>query len=412
MTSKEMTRRERVMDSLNFGESHAIDLGGMLSTGISCFAYPGLRKTLGLPECAPRVHDVYQMLALPDRDVLDRLNCDVATVFRDQWTNAFDEEERWKPYDFNGRLDALVQDPSLFSIDGDSILYQKEELHLKMVPSSFVFDKAEGDESCDLMMLDPPKEDLEELRKDLESKLLRDEEIVSIREYCRRARNSTDRAILFNGVPMGLKYRGGLASWSMFCLTDPDYVKEVHELATTYALENYRRLIPEIAEYIDILMSNSDDQGTQNAPILPPPAFRELYVPYYRRMNDEIHSHAPGLKTFLHSCGAIYSILDDIIDSGFDVLNPVQWSAGEHSFREWKDRCRNRIALWGGGINSQTTLPLGTAEEQIAEVNEVCDYLKKDGGFVFNSIHNILAEIDPEKVIRIYDTAYANMARP
>ena len=410
MTSPEKTRRERVMDSLSFGDSHAIDLGGMLSTGISCFAYPKLRESLGLPERAPRVHDVYQMLALPDRDVLDRLNCDVASVFRDQWTNAFDEPERWKPYDFNGRLNATVLDPALFTVDGDSILYKKEELLLKMVPSSFVFDNINGDEQVDIMMLDPPREDLKELEKELQAKALTDEEIVSIREYCRKARNSTDRAILFNGVPMGLKYRGGLASWSMFCLTDPDYVKEVHELITKYSLENYRRLIPEIADYIDIFMSNSDDQGTQNAPILPPYAFRELYVPYYKRMNDEIHSHAPGLKTFLHSCGAIYDILDDIIDSGFDVLNPVQWSAGNHSFREWKDRCRNRISLWGGGINSQTTLPLGTAEEQIAEVNEVCNYLKQDGGFVFNSIHNILAEIEPEKVIRIYDTAYANMA--
>lgn len=409
MTRKEMTRRERVMDSLNFGDSCAIDLGGMLSTGISCFAYPKLRRFLGLPELAPRVHDVYQMLALPDRDVLDRLNCDVAAVFRDQWTNAFDEPERWMPYDFGGRLRACVQNPSLFRKEGDSLLYKKDGILLKMVPSSFVFDNARGDESVDIMMLDPPKEELEELERELQAQLLTDDEVVSIREYCRRARNSTDRAILFNGVPMGLKYRGGLASWSMFCLTDPDYVLEVHELITKYSLENYKRLIPEIADYVDIFMSNSDDQGTQNAPILPPRTFGELYVPFYRRMNDEIHSHAPGLKTFLHSCGAIYNLLDHIIDSGFDVLNPVQWSAGGHSYMEWKDRCRNRIALWGGGINSQVTLPLGTEEEQIAEVNEVCDYLKRDGGFVFNSIHNILAEIEPAAVVRIYDTAYANM---
>ena len=84
---------------------------------------------------------------------------------------------------------------------------------------------------------------------------------------------------------------------------------------------------------------------------------------YYRRVNDAIHEAAPQVKTFLHSCGAIYDILDLVIDSGFDVVNPVQWTAGGHSYREWKDRCRNRIALWGGGVNAQQTLVLGTVED-------------------------------------------------
>ena len=405
-----MTRRERVMKALSFEETYAIDLGGMLSTGISCYAYPKLIEALNLPPRLPKVHDVYQMLALPDPDVLDALNCDVVSVFSDLWTNAFEEEGRWKPYNFNGRLPALVQNPDEFCIQtDDSILYEHEKLKLKMVPSSFVFDKIHGDESVDMMMLDPPKEDLKKLKAELQANLLSDEKVKSIAAYCRRARESTDRAVLFNGLPMGLKYREGLASWSMFCLTDPDYVEEIHELLTEHFLINAGRLIPEIAPYIDIIMSNSDDQGTQNAPILPPEYFKKLYVPYYRKMNDALHSHAPELKSFIHSCGAIYDMIDDVIDSGFDVLNPVQWSAGGHSFRVWKDKCRNRIALWGGGINSQSTLPLGTEEEISREVEEVCRYLAGDGGFVFNSIHNILAEIPAEKVINIYNTAYKTL---
>lgn len=401
-----MTRKERVIKTLSFEESYAIDLGGMLSTGISCFAYPELVKALGLEPRLPKVHDVMQMLALPDVDVLDALNCDVASVFTDKWTNAFDDSDSWEKFDFNGRLPAVVQDAASFRIEHDYIKYSgRKDTNLVMPASSYVFDDLQGDESTDYMSMDPPMEDLNELRQQLEADLLTDEKINSIAEYCKRARNSTDRAILFNGVPMGLKFRKGMASWSMFCLLEPDYVKEIHELITEYSIKNYNRLIPEIAPYIDIFMANSDDQGTQNAPILPPDSFRELYVPYYKRMNDVIHSHAPGLKTFLHSCGAIYDIMDDVIDSGFDILNPVQWSAGGHSFKEWKDKSRNRIVLWGGGINTQSTLPLGTVQDVDNEVKEVCTYLNKDGGFVFCSIHNILAEISGEKTVQIYRTA-------
>jgi len=89
------------------------------------------------------------------------------------------------------------------------------------------------------------------------------------------------------------------------------------------------------------------------------------------------------------------------------VLNPVQWCAGKHSYREWKDKARGRIALWGGGVNSQVTLPLGTAADVAREVAEVVAYLRQDSGYVFCNIHNILSEIAPEKVIAMYRAAAA-----
>jgi len=401
-----MNRRERVIKNLNFEKSSAIDLGGMASTGISCFAYPRLVESLGLPPRLPRVYDTGQMLALPDIDVLDALNCDVVTVCSDSYTNAFVEPERWFPYDFNGRLPALVQKPEIFSTEPDGSIIQSDSPDvLKMVSSSYVFDSPHGGQPLDIMSLDPPKEDLKKLEEELIESLFTEEKIRSISDYCKKVRKSTDRAVLFNGLQMPLQFRGGMASWSMFCLTDPEYVKSVHELITRYSIENINRLLPEIAPYIDINMSNADDQGTQNAPILPPRVYRELYVPYYKRMNDALHTHGPELKSFLHSCGAIYDLIDDVIDGGFDILNPVQWSAGGHSYREWKDKSRNRIALWGGGVNSQATLPLGTVDDVYYEAREVSSYLSEDGGFVFNSIHNILAEIPPEKIIAMYKSA-------
>lgn len=405
------TRRERVLRALSFQESDQVpkDLGGMNSTGISAFAYPALVAALGLPPRRPKVHDTGQMLALPDLDVLDALDCDVVTVHMDWCTNAFEEPARWHEYDFGGRLAARVARPEDFRVEPDGTVVQWADS--RMVPDSYVFDAPHGGQELDLST-DPKREDLDELGRSLESALLPRERVNSIRDYCRRAREATDRAIMFNGLSAGLGFRGGLANFSMLCLTDPGYVHELHELLVSHAIEQARRLLPEIAPYVDVIMLSADDHGTQGTTILPPGVFRELFVPYYRRVNDAVHKLAPSAKTFLHCCGAIFGILEDIIDCGFDVLNPVQWSAGGHSYREWKDVCRGRIALWGGGVNTQTTLPLGTVGELREEVARVVEYLSGGSGYVFCAIHNILAEIPPEKVIAMYRTAKAVRGGP
>jgi uroporphyrinogen decarboxylase len=182
-------------------------------------------------------------------------------------------------------------------------------------------------------------------------------------------------------------------------------VAELHEIGTEYALRNIRALLPEIGPSIDIIMMTADDWGNQQSLMAPPRVFRDLFLPYRKQLNDAVHEIAPGVKAFLHSCGAIYDLIPMIIESGFDILNPVQWSAGKHSYQEWKDASRGRIALWGGGVNSQVTLPLGTVEDVEREVTEVVRYMSQDSGYVFCNIHNILAEIAPEKVIAMYRAA-------
>ncbi len=402
------TGRERVLDAVEFRETDRIprDLGGMRSTGISAFAYPRLVEFLGLPPRRPRLYDTNQMLALPDGDVLEALGCDVVHVTMDECTNAFNEPERWYSYGFNGRLEAMVSDPGKFSVAADGTILQDmgDGVPRVMPPSSVVFDAPHGGEPLDLTG-EIPRRDLKAMELRLAEGVISEERVDAIAAYLRRVREATDRAVFFNGIGLGLGFPGGMAAWSMLCLTDPDHVRGVHELVTEYKLRSYRRLLPAIGEYIDVYMLNADDQGTQNATILPPRVFRELYVPYYRRANEEFHRTAPNVKTFLHSCGAIYEILDEIVESGFDILNPVQWSAGGHSFREWKERCRGRIALWGGGANTQSTLPLGTVDQVEEEVRQVCAELADGGGFVFCAIHNILAEIAAEKVVAMYRTA-------
>ncbi len=398
-----MTSRERVMRALAFEETDRLpmDLGGMRSTGISAFAYPKLVRALGLPARRPCIHDTGQMLALPDRDVLDALGCDVVAVEGDI-TSAFTDPTLWHDYDFNGRLSARVREPGDFELLPDGSICQRGKS--LMVPGAYVFDAPHGGQDLNLDG-DVPKEDLDFLRAALAKSRFKPVQVAAAADYCRRVRVGTQRAIMFNGLSAGLGFRGGMANFSILCLTEPDYVRDLHAIIVEHAVAQLELLLPAIAPHVDILMFCADDQGTQASTIMPPSAFRELFVPFYRRANDTVHNIAPAVKTFFHCCGAVHDILDDIIACGFDVLNPVQWPAGGHSFREWKDRCRRRIALWGGGVNTQSTLPLGTLEELRREVAEVVRCLSADSGYVFCAIHNLLAEIPAEKIIALYRTA-------
>jgi len=402
-----MTSRERVLKALNFEQVDRLprDLGGMASTGISAFAYPALVEALGLPPRLPRIHDSYQMLALPEMDVLEALGCDVVTVF---WgaTNAFDEPTKWHRYDFNGRLPAMVRDIKQFVNLPDGSISQPH-LNCIMGLTAVVFNEEHAGQLFDISA-DLPKPDLKIVKKEQQESLPKDRDIKEMVELCRRVRNSTDKAVFFNGpvnTGIAIASPGGCAVWPMVCLTEPQFVAEYHGLMTEYAVKRLDLLLKEIAPYIDILMTASDDWGTQNALFAPPRIFEELFLPYLKKFNGHIKKVAPNVKRFLHSCGAIYDIIDLIIDSGFDVLNPIQWSAGGRSYKQWKDKCRGRIAMWGGGVNSQETLPFGTVQDVKREVAEVTAYLAKDSGFVFNSIHNLLAETKPEKIIAMYREA-------
>ena len=401
-----MTRRERVLRALSFQETDRVpmDLAGMASTGISCFAYPNLRRALGLPPRRPRVYDTGQMLALPDLDVLDALDIDVVTVMMDA-TNAFEQPELWHPYDFNGRLDALVQEPAMFQALPDGTVVQPQ-FGRSMPPSSHVFESEHGGQPFDLAG-DIPKPDPEAIRAQYEKSRLREEDVERLVKMLERVRAESDRAVFFcgPGANIGIGNFSGIAIFPIVCMMYPELVAELHEIITGYATETLEMLLPAIGPYIDIYLVSADDWGTQSGPLAAPDVYKDLFQPYYRRFNDTLHRLAPAVKSFLHSCGAIYDLIDPIIESGFDILNPVQWVAGGHSYQEWKDRARGRIALWGGGINTQVTLPLGTPGEVAREAAEITEYMKQGGGFVFCAIHNILAEIPGEKVVAMYRAA-------
>ncbi len=399
-----MKCRERVMKALNFESVDRLprDLGGMRSTCISAFAYPKLVEALGLPPRRPRVYDVMQMLALPDQDVLDALGCDVVMA---EWdvTNAFDQSDKWEPYDFGGRLEALVRHPDYFEVQDDGTVVMGG---LTMLPGSTVFDSEHGGQPL-ILEGDLPKPDLGELRERLEQKAMSDADAEGLAAFYRQVRESTDRAVMMDTVRPGLGIAGygGIAVFPMLCVMEPDFVRDLHELQLEFALPKIRKIMGAVGEYVDVVMVSADDWGTQEQTVASPDVYRDLFKPYYKMFNDVIHETAPGVKTFIHTCGAVYNLIDDFAESGFDVMNPVQWTAGGRSYKEWKDKARGKIALWGGGVDSQGTLPLGSVEDVEKQVAEVASYLAGGSGYVFNGIHNILAEIEPEKIIAMYRVA-------
>jgi uroporphyrinogen decarboxylase len=273
------------------------------------------------------------MLALPEMDVLDALGCDVVSVF---WgvTNAFDEPEKWHDYDFNGRLPAQVREPKQFQNMPDGSVSQPA-YNIVMPRSSTVFNMEHSGQPLDLSA-DLPKPDLKQVAKEQQELLPKDKEIAETIELCKRVHNSTDKAVFYNGpiyTGIAITAPGGLAVWPMICLSEPQFVADYHGLMTEFAMKRMTLILREIAPYIDIAMMASDDWGTQNALFAPPRVFKELFLPYLQKMNSHAKQLAPNVKRFLHSCGAIYDVIDLIIESGFDILNPVQWPAGGRSYK-------------------------------------------------------------------------------
>lgn len=401
-----MTRRERVRAAIRYEkvDRTPMDLGSMRSTGISAFSYPKLIEALGLPPRLPRVFDPMQMLALPDPDLLDALDIDVSLVELDGM-NTFADEQLFTPYTYNGRLPALVRDLGEYSLsDEGTVLWHYGDQSWRMPDGAHFFEQEHGGEPFDLSkeILLP---DLKKRREELEKGRLTDRHVKNILGAIRTMRDQSDRAINLGAYRGTLGFPGGMANWSMVCMLHPDAALEYFDLIAEYAIADYRLLLSELSGLADIITVSADDQGTQENPLISPELFERIYVPSYRRINDAIHEADPEVKTFLHSCGAIYDLIGSVARAGFDILNPVQWNAGGHGYEAWKQRAVNeRVVLWGGGINTQVTLPFGSLQEIRSEIKMVRSIMQRSSGWVFCPIHNIMADIEPERILCMYES--------
>jgi uroporphyrinogen-III decarboxylase len=200
-----------------------------------------------------------------------------------------------------------------------------------------------------------------------------------------------------------------MAEWYMSTLTRRDYVWRVFEKQCEIGLENLKRIHARVGEKISVLFVTGTDFGAQNGPFIAPKAYRDLYQPFHEVINTWIHENTTW-QTFIHSCGSVVKLYPDFIAAGFDILNPVQTSATGMDPESLKAQFGDHVTFWGGGVDTQQTLPFGSPVEIEAQVRQRIEIFGCGGGFVFNPIHNVQAGVPVENLLALYQAvdAYRN----
>lgn len=414
-----MNSRERVSLSLNHKEPDhlPVDLGGSAVTGMHVNTIYGVRQALKLdpPGTPVKVVEPYQMLGEVAPDLMSALGIDVVGLGKP--ANMFGyRNEGWKPWATPQGVPVLV--PEGFNTDpepnGDVLMYPEGDKSApasgRMPQGGFYFDTIIRQEPIDDDHLNV-EDNLQEFTP------VTDEELAYVAREAERIYTQSDKAILanFGGTAFGdialvpapnLKHPRGIrdvAEWYMSTVSRRDYVYEVFERQCEIGIANLEKIYQAVGNKVNAVFVTGTDFGTQNGPFISPKAYRSLYMPFHRQVNDWIHTHTTW-KTFIHSCGSVRILIPDFIAAGFDILNPVQCSAANMAPEELKREYGSQITFWGGGVDTQRTLPFGTPEEVRAQVRERIRTFGPGGGFIFNPIHNVQAQTPVENVIAMFET--------
>jgi hypothetical protein len=397
-----MTSKERIRSAIEHRQPDIlpVDFGASFITGIHCSVVDSLRRHYKLAPHPVKVCEPYQMLGLVEDDLLDAMGIDTAPIFPNRTIFGF-VNENWKPWRTNWGQDVLVSEH--FAVDeradGTYIHPQGDRTAPAsgyMPKTGYFFDSIIRQEEIDADNL-RVEDNLEEFE------CMTPAEEAYWREQAELFRGS-DWAVVthLNGTGLGdialvpapfltaPKGVRDIAEWYMAVATNPEFVMGIFDRQVEIALKNLTRLHAIAGDVIDVVVVCGTDFGTQESTFCSLATYDEVWKPRYRAINDWIHKNT-SWKTFKHSCGAIEGFLPDIIESGFDIINPVQCSAKGMDAKLLKARHGDRITFWGGGVNTQKTLPFGTPDEVRSEVLERCETFASGGGFVFNAIHNVQA---------------------
>ncbi|PHV69314.1 methyltransferase [Sporanaerobium hydrogeniformans] len=388
------------------------DMGAFPTTGIHVSVLEKLRDYYGLEKKLITVLDPYQMLGYVDDDLREAIGIDT-TILWNQYTMYGFKNENFKEWVTPWGQKVLVAEKFVTSEDKANVyIYAEGDKNYspaaKMPKSGFFFDSIIRQREIDDDNL-KAEDNLEEFGE------LSEEDIAYYKKMGEQLKDSP----YYVGANLGGTAIGDIACVPGPMLKDPkgirdveewyvstamrqDYLHEIFDKQVDIALKNLERIYKTCGEVIDIAYVCGNDFGTQNGPFCSTDTFRELYAPYYKRINSWIH-HNTHWKTFKHTCGSIMPLIPDLIDAGFDVINPVQWTAKNMEPQRLKSEFGKDVVFWGAGINTQKTLPFGSPEEVRKEVLEICEIFSKDGGFVFNTIHNIQALTPTQNLVAMIE---------
>lgn len=398
-----MNSKERVNKTLNHiqPDKVVVDFGGTPTSGIHVETIGKLRDYFGLEKKPIKVIEPFQMLGEVEDDLMEILGCDIVGL--SGANNMFGiPQNNWK--EFKTFWGQTVLMPGLITPEydeyGDLLVYPQGDKDAsptgRMPKTSYFFDAIPRKGVVDDSTL-KVEDNLEEFGE-IDAKDL---------DYWKKLVDSydnSDKALIanFGGTALGdialvpavnLKNPKGVrdvTEWYMSSMIRPDFMKELFDRQTDIALENLKKIYGVVGNRVDAIFLCGTDFGTQNSTFCDVDSFRDIWMPYYQKVSSWIHENT-SWKLFKHSCGAVELLIDSFIDAGIDILNPVQISATGMNPEMLKEKYGKRIVFWGGGVDTQQVLPYGTPSEVEKKVLENLKIFSKDGGYVFNTVHNAQA---------------------
>ena len=374
-----MRHRDRLLSALNHKESDRapIDLASTQVTGISVVAYEKLRHVLGLPAQSSVVCDRIQQIALPHDDVHKLFDIDTRglwpvmnhTDFVDQDDGEFlTHVDEWsftyKRHKQNGLWYDLVKHPL-----GKDVISTKDVHHYQF---------PRGNEPRRIAGLRA------------QAKKLRDRGFaVVLKSAC---------AGLFE---MHIRIRG-MQNAMLDLMMDHQTADAILDGVLRYKMEYWEMALDELSDVVDVV-AEGDDFGTQSSQLISLETWRERIKPRQVELIQILRKKTPNARVFFHSCGNIRPFLPEFIEMGIDIINPVHITAQDMTPKQLKKDFGSEIVFWGGGIDTQNTLPNGTPKQVKDEVKRNLDVFAPNGGYVFNTIHNIQADVPPENIVAMYE---------
>ncbi len=406
------TSRERILAAINHQEPDRvpIDMSATPSSGISAIAYSNLVKYLGREDLPVQIYDVVQQLAQPDMSILDQFGVDVLDIGR----TFNDKPSDWNPIIMANGAPAFY--PKGFNpiqqADGSYKTYDddgKTVLSYMPIGATF-FDQTyfpyvngypDSYENLDAEMgrimwardAHSPWDHAGE--SDFWQKL---------RENTLKLRASTDKALLVvcgcNLFEWGTFLRR-MDNFLMDLMCDPYNVEKLLDQLMIRHLATLDKVCNAVGDIVDIIRFG-DDLGMTSGPFMDVETYRALFKPRHKMLCDYVHTHSK-MHTYIHSCGSISLLMPDMIEAGIEIFNPVQTNAWRMAPDFLKKEFGNDCTFWGGGIETVGTLNIGTPAKIREQVFERLEIFSKGGGFVFNTVHNILPDVPPENIVAMFD---------
>lgn len=406
-----MNSRERIMAAINHEEPDRIpvDLGATPSSGISATAYSRLKQYLGVMDGQVRVYDVVQQLAQPEEIILEGFGIDVLDIGRSFNTKDAD----WYYIHLAGG--EIAQYPAWFKPvqqeDGSWIAFHEDGTSIARMPAGGQF----FDQTC-YPYLDGYPNDYKDLPQAMNKVLWaalahspwdhagEDGFWETLRERALSLRKSSDKALMMvcgcNLFEWGTFLRR-MDNFLMDLMTETARVEALLDALMELHLATLEKVCKAVGDVADILRFG-DDLGMDSGPFMPPQIYRDLFKPRHAALCDYVKKHS-AMKTYLHSCGSLYALMPDLIEAGYDIINPVQTSSVDMEPVRLKKEFGKEITFWGGGCDTRAVLNRATPEEVKVHVQERLEIFAPGGGFVFNTVHNILPEVPPENIVAMYE---------